>query len=501
MRKKSFAVFLWNCLFILLIVTACKFNSSDKTIKQVPPRDTTGLLSVEAMQSDLIVLWKAIEEVHPGFGIYVTPDSLLRKYEEVSAAIRKPLSEDDFIATIYPFLSALGCGHTQFQHSAVYKKDTSKPEVFLPFEILVHDQRAWITNVMTDKLKTGDELLSINDLAVSSIIKEGSALYSGDGYIPSFKELFLFEYGGFKDVLARHGQTVFPYNIVYRSKSGKVDTVTVNRSDIAKTWYTPPVQKPENWELVLEAGVRNLYWDKKRSAALLEAKHFEYDDTLLYKFCFDFIDKWQIKNLVLDMRHNGGGDLRIAINLMSYLMNEDFGIIKDLWARIPDPSKSKSAIYFDSSLTENFKRSCVPVNNAGGLHHMNASAEFGQVFYPIHPAVNRKFNGKLIVLIDGATFSSAALFVAALKAQHKNVVFVGRETAGTEEGCNGFSMQRLTLPATAIVVQFPWLRVVSMAKQAQHGRGLMPDYPVEYSPFDISKSIDTDLKKAESLIR
>jgi hypothetical protein len=76
---------------------------------------------------------------------------------------------------------------------------------------------------------------------------------------------------------------------------------------------------------------------------------------------------------------------------------------------------------------------------------------------------------------------------------------VGRETAGAEEGCNGFALQRLTLPGTGIVVEFPLLRVVSMAVSPVHGRGLVPDYPVAYTPRDIVTGNDRDLEKALAL--
>ncbi len=111
------------------------------------------------------------------------------------------------------------------------------------------------------------------------------------------------------------------------------------------------------------------------------------------------------------------------------------------------------------------------------------------------------FDGNLYVLIDGATFSSGALFTAALKSQCKNVTFIGRETAGNEEGCNGMVMQTLTLPSTKVVVDFPLMRVESVALNPIRGRGIMPDYPVNYDPMDIVIKRDRDLEKALRLVQ
>jgi hypothetical protein len=62
------------------------------------------------------------------------------------------------------------------------------------------------------------------------------------------------------------------------------------------------------------------------------------------------------------------------------------------------------------------------------------------------------------------------------------------------------TIQELTLPHTKIVVDFPWMRVVSVAKDPVAGRGIMPDYYVDYTPEDIVSDNDLDLKKALTLI-
>ncbi len=111
------------------------------------------------------------------------------------------------------------------------------------------------------------------------------------------------------------------------------------------------------------------------------------------------------------------------------------------------------------------------------------------------------FDGNLYVLIDVATFSSGALFTAALKSNRNNVTFIGRETAGSEEGCNGMVMQELTLSNTKIMVDFPWMRVESVALSSFRGRGIMPDYKVDYDPLDIVTKKDHDIEKAMELIK
>jgi hypothetical protein len=456
-------------------------------------------LSVTDMQSDLDVLYAAIREVHPGYGFYMPADRFEQKYAEVRLSIREPMTEEDFVAHMYPFLCALGCGHTQFRHTGGYHPG---PAVHLPFEVLVRGKRAWITTRKTAKLTTGDELISMNGVPVSVIIRHGYSLYCGDGYIPSFKELYLSEYDGFEDVCHLYYHWKPPYRLSVRAADGAMKNVILGISDT--TAVAAPVgpvapDKYAPWSKVPGTADLGLY--VKGHTALLEVPSLNYADTAVFGYCFGQIARKDVKNLILDMRHNGGGDLRIAIRLMSFLVDTDFGIIRDLYARLPDPSVNSYARYFDPGMTDNFKESCLPGRREGGVYHMDVRPVIGRVYDSIPPADSCRFMGNLVVLIDGATFSSSALFVTALKAERGNVRFVGRETAGAEEGCNGFAQQLLTLPATHVSVQFPWLHVVSMAKSPVHGRGLIPDIPVDLTPQDVVSGNDPDLAAALHLFR
>src|SRR6185312_269691 len=110
-------------------------------------------IAVNDMRDDLAILWSAIKELHPGYGIYTPPDSLKKAYDKTFASINAPLSEGEFVDRIYPFLCQLRCGHTQIEHSAGYKHVSDAPH--LPFEVLVKHHRAWITTSHTQELTTG----------------------------------------------------------------------------------------------------------------------------------------------------------------------------------------------------------------------------------------------------------------------------------------------------------------------------------------------------------
>lgn len=485
------------------MLPACNNNQQKSKETNQPPTDTSSLKSVKSMHDDLAILWSAIREMHPGYGFYTGADSLQIAYDKAYAAIQTPLTEDGFITAIYPFICSLRCGHTQIKHSESYKRPVIPEIAHLPFEVLVRNHRAWITTHQTDQLNTGDEIISLNDVPVEMIIDHGYDLYGDDGYNETFKELFLSEYDGFEDACIKYYHWQAPYQLKFRDSSGAVKTIQLTQVKNNAS-ANPSVSKVDNyagWKTDKNIPDARLKFLNNASVALFQSTPFAYADTVIFKDAFKLIHQKGIKTLILDMRHNSGGDIRVATQLLSYLADSSFGIVKDVKSRIADPAQNSFSKYFDSSITQGFTTGFRADNKEGAWYHIEAKPAFGNLYGPFPLNKADHFNGKLLVLIDGATFSSGALVIAAIKAQRKDVIFIGRETAGSEEGCNGVTIQKLTLPNTKIVVDFPWMRVVSMAKNPSFGRGIMPDYIVDYSPNDIVTQNDVDLKKALSIIK
>jgi hypothetical protein len=486
-------------IVIIFLFLSCEQHPKDP--KKISDHTSGEKLSVKDMTTDLGILWSAVKELHPGYGLYASTDSIANTYNATLAAINGPMYEGEFMSRIYPFLCTLGCGHTQLRHSANYHPPAGVKTSHLPFEVLVHADRAWVTTRKTNKLATNDEILSINDTPVATIIRNGYSLYSGDGHVASFKELYLSEYDGFEDACNMHYKWTAPYRVKVRTDMGAVNTVVLDTAEVAPAGHVIPFDKYANWNKAWNKDELGLYFSKDNSTALFEVKGLAYVDTVTYGELFAQVAKKRSHNLILDLRHNGGGDLRIVTKLLSYLADTSFGMVKDIRSRLPDPSANTMIAYFDPEKTVSFKSSCVPGTHIGNSWHMDVRPEFCRPYGPNPVADRNRFKGSLYVLIDGATFSSAALFTTALKAQRKSVVFIGRETAGTEEGCNGFAMQQLTLPNSGIVIDFPWLRVISMAPSPAGGRGLMPDYPITYLTEEVVEGYDPDLAKALQLIK
>lgn len=486
----------------LFIATTLPVKGQERSHKSSEKANIPQKLSVKNMQADMAILWSAIKEMHPGYNYYTSADSLRKVYDQTYSSISKPLYESEFISQLYPFICKLRCGHTQIKHSVGHKDPQGLYPAHIPFKVLVTNGKVFITTHQTEVLRTGDEIISINDVVVKEIIKHGFDLYSTDGYNQTFKELFLSEYDGFADACNKYYHWKGAYKMQIRTRQGELNDLTVDTDEIISNEpQASPFDDYTNWTTAENTGNLKLQFFNDSQTALFETKPFSYQDTITYKEAFKQIESKKIKNLILDMRHNTGGDIRVAIQLLSYLADSPFSIIKDVKSRLQNPDLNKSANYFDKDRTNDFLQGYKITSKEGLWYHVETTPAMGTVYGPLPLAKEYHFDGNLYVLIDGATFSSGALFTAALKSQRKNVKFIGRETAGSEEGCNGMVMQELTLPNTKIRIDFPWMRVESVAQNSIRGRGIMPDYKVEYAPSDIITKKDCDLEKAMELIK
>ncbi|NML37725.1 hypothetical protein HHL17_11020 [Chitinophaga sp. G-6-1-13] len=502
--KVPLQAFLFIAL-LLVVLAGCNNQPGNKqSTDKTPGGDTSlQLLSETNMKEDLSILFTAFKDIHPAYGLYTPDDSMANLYHRIAGTLQQPMSEDEFMTAISPLVSALKCGHTQVKHSAGYKPYTGDKTFRLPFKVLVQDNKAWVTYHQAKALSTGDELLSVNNIPVAAIIQHGGDLYAMDGNNHTFKELFLSEYDGFEDACNKYYRWKPPYNIRIRTKDGSEKSVTVDTvsSKMPLAEQMKEIDNYDTWVVSRKTGYLPLRYLPNASVACFEVHTYQYEDTAIYQKAFREIHEKGIRNLIIDLRHNTGGDIRIAAKLVTYLADAPFQMVGDVWSRVPDPTKTPFERYFDHEISGSFSQSFKPRNiKTDGHYQVAFQPVFGDLMGNTKLASADHYTGNLFVLIDGATFSSGAHTAAAIKQHCRKAIFIGRETGGGSEGCSGGTTQHLTLPHTGIQVDFPLLRLVSVLKHPVKGRGILPDKTVHFTPADIVTHNDPDLKAAINMI-
>ena len=120
-------------------------------------------------------------------------------------------------------------------------------------------------------------------------------------------------------------------------------------------------------------------------------------------------------------------------------------------------------------------------------------------YFKVKPRARNHYKGKVYVLADGGTFSSAA-FAASLLKHKAKAVFIGRETGGSEYAIGGGVIGKLILPYSGIAIKFPFYKWDFNSAPVNTGKGVIPDFPVQHNAGDISQNTDPDLEKAIELI-
>lgn len=114
---------------------------------------------------------------------------------------------------------------------------------------------------------------------------------------------------------------------------------------------------------------------------------------------------------------------------------------------------------------------------------------------PKHGADHPRFSGRLVVLIDESTFSTADNLAACLRDAHPNATFIGQPT-----GAGTGAPREFTLPNTKAVVSFCTMRVYSPRGTLIEGIGVWPDIAIVPSRDDLLQGRDVALEEAMALL-
>ena len=482
----------------LLLLSACG--------RHFDPKKT---FTVEETKADYTLMRQALEEAHPGLTRYTSPDSMKLIFDQIEQKLDHNMSEREFRRVINPVFAFVRCGHTDVYPSKGYaryfKKNKPKEFPITPYwaqnKLLI-----WQNRSNDSTLKAGTEIVRLDGKPVAEIIADIRLMIPSDGYNQTYKNVLINNsFGSFYRYLYGNNDT---FKMTVKDSTGQTKSLVLSFNKPIKVTKklvpvlpnlapvpAPALPKSAAPEPRLSKADlrRNLRFSgKDSSVAILDINTFKDKNyAAFYRRTFRKLQKKGTKNLVIDLRNNGGGRSSASIKLMSYLLDSNYVVYKQVDAPVAKPSFNRhlgwkfirlGVRYFDSKRTPTGGL----LNRATGKTHQ--------------PAKRNHFNGKVFVITNGGSFSASAIF-ASIVQQHGRAKTIGRETGGGRNGCNAFVSPMLTLPHTQVRVRMPMFKIVLDIPTLDIGHGVMPDYPVEFTFNDANKGRDLDMEKALELIK
>jgi hypothetical protein len=403
----------------------------------------------QKLQDDFRQFRQILETTHPALYDYTTKEVLDSLFDQSYARIDTALDFRTFLMLMTEVISQVGCGHSSLWVPNVYWNVA--PERLFPLKLQTAGGKTYVTGSYDNKeeIPVGSELLTVNQMPISILINRLADLTSADGFNHSYRitkatQNFAVKYAhayGFQDT----------FQIAYLTPGKRQNRVA----------FLQPVSKEvidKNKTKHTELSFKEI---EGTNAGILTINTFGYYSRVgmfrsFIDSVFQVVEKNAIRNLILDLRGNGGGDPFCSSYLWAYLE--------------PEPLP-----YFED-------------------HYGKYDTLANPVPQPALP-----YQGRLFTLIDGNGFSTTGHFCGLLK-YHQVGNFVGTEMGATYT-CTGNATYP-PLKNTRIMVGTARVRRYTAAvRNMDPKRGIIPDYPVEPTQQDIIDRRDAVMEYALKLAR
>jgi len=412
-----------------------------------PTEKFARIFSVQEYKADLDQLGNTLTKVHPNALKFISKEAFWKAIEAKKALITDHTTYGEFAWHCSEIIANVHCSHTgmgSFYYEAA----------LLPVSLRFPIQTRWVNHQLfvVDPINNGnsiqvrDEILSINGIAVSEIVSRSYKHIPAQGYIETTKQHFFNTWCtaiipfalGFPET----------YKIVVK---GAAQPVLLKKADAIK--------EPFN-DLSIERCQDNLCLEfiDKREIALLTISSFNYyrwnDFEVFEKFIdssFAEINKNATKNLIIDLRFNGGGSQSSSIHLLKYLLDKPF-------------------TYYSNAQFE------------GKMEKIEGE----DVSYPFE----NRFKGKCYFIIDGIGNSTTGHFMSIVK--YLNLGTIIGEELGSNQFCSA-GQKICRLKNTKLQYDVANNTHESLAISLPDEQGILPDYYV-------TQSIDEYLNKKDAVM-
>jgi hypothetical protein len=490
-----------GCNGYKLVLFICCLFFGVSTMAQKKLANAPKIAPAKLLQ-DLQTLHKVLEQNHPSMYWYTPKDSMDLHFSRALASVKDSMSAWQFRNVVATYLAQIKCGHTSVHFSPKLTKwYTAFRFPQFPLQLKVWKDSAVVIGNLYAKdsiLKRGTIVTSINQLPVSALVDSMYSILSTDGNSINFKSQVLTN--NFSSwYKARFGNQDSVYQISYIDSLGNKQTTQIaayvppkpkkdslSKSNVVSSKTKTPKPAPiKKWTLLVDSTANTAFMN----LSSFSGKGFR----KFIRRSFRTIQNRGVKNLVIDLRSNGGGEIKNSTLLTQYISDHSFKIADSVVAKNRGIRKIPMSSYLDVMGYALAKVMISKKASDGGFHINRYEKHYYQPFTKNH------FDGHVYILQGGFTFSASTLFTSPLIKQ-KNVTIVGEETGGGYYGNSAILIPNIKLPHSKLLFRLPLYRMV-MDKTRPKGGGVIPDVLVEPSSYAIKLGIDNKLEAVKKMIQ
>lgn len=469
---------------------------------QLPP--TLPNFTKEGIIADYRLAMDILKKQHPNPYKFIDSSSLNRKVDSI---LQKASHQANAFSCVqYSPIQFIRDVHTNINFSEENTREIISYMNFFPLPVII-ERGKLLVNIKGSDIPFGAELVSINRQPINEIIHSLSNSAYSDGFITTGTDRV---YSNFQVSLSMRYHDSRQYDIEYIEPKGK----TVKKVSLVSLPSSAGFHSTRQAVFPVNQLARSYYifgsYDDARKTGTITVNSFNLQESYAYKEFSTFfkeINKRGYKNVIIDIRNNGGGNPGISALLFSFLSPASFANVYNYRTKNIEVSFPEYAIADgqrklseeDIRNNRNFLYQRFDKDSSSGFYIGNERLKEGLL--ENYPPDKDAFKGNVYVLTGGGTVSAATYF-ASLVQKNKRGLIIGKETGSGEQSTTAAWFMTYLLPNTKSILTVPMSELYFFNSKTDNGRGVIPDKEVPMEKFIscIQQTQDPELTYTMELI-